>query len=80
MSKGNCHYCGKEFVMLSNVQIYCSGRCRNKARRNKENRCVYNDGVGCGNVYGGACKKCAWNPGSGVSENRLAIFLAGGSW
>lgn len=73
---GVCPFCRKVFQRRSNVQIYCSLRCGEHGRR-ITSPCEHNDGVDC---YGAKrCETCAWNPGSGVSQNRLAIYLAGGA-
>lgn len=73
---GICPCCHAEFKKRRTIQIYCSRRCGERARTNI-GKCIHNEGIDCRGTR--KCKTCAWNPGSGVSQNRLAIFLAGGS-
>lgn len=73
---GVCPCCRAEFKKLSPIQIYCSRRCGERARTNI-GQCIHNEGINCCGTR--KCDTCAWNPGSGVSEDRLAIYLAGGS-
>ena len=75
MKPTRCVYCGKMFRPTVPEQKYCSVRCGERYRKGIGRVCVYNEGVQCASDE---CQECVWNPGSGVSQNRLAAFLAGG--
>lgn len=72
---GVCPFCRTEFKKKNNVQIYCSRLCRGRSSTANLGKCIHNEGVDC--IGTQECFNCGWNPK--VSQNRLAIYLAGGS-